>query len=234
MQPALVRNPGLAKKDEADFVDELVPPQLICVECHHLLTEPLLLVCGHCVCYVCWHRLHRRVCLCPEPSCQRPLKIFTYPVPETQVATGIKKQLTELRVYCTHRAHGCAWQGPRAELAGHIGATCDQVPCTHATLGCAWRGTTVGVLSHTAHCSHAPKKNVGSFAPPSFVSLPTLPPAAPSAPASNFALAAPLPTVGLVGTASTAPSGPDATQSAPPPLWRLSQLDAGYKPPGSI
>lgn len=245
--PALVRNPGLAKKEEADFVDELVPPELICVACHHLLTEPLLLECGHCVCYVCWHHelAPKRLCVCPEPSCQQLIKAKSKTMlPDLEVATSIKKQLTELRIYCTHRTHGCAWQGLRAQLAGHIGADCDQVPCAYAALGCAWRGTTVGGLSHTMNCPHAPKKTDKiSFAP--FASLPVMPPAvagAPATPAPSFSLAAPLPTAGLVGTASNAVPAAAAQSSAPTPsapsfaapMFRAPPPPTATPPPGQF
>lgn len=225
-QATLVQNPGVAKKDVQFVEGDLIPADLICGECRHLLVEPLRLECGHHVCYHCYHHdlMRRRQPLCPVASCHKAVNKIKLPA-----ESGVIRQLTELRIYCPRREHGCDWQGVRGQLATHTGGACNKMPCAHAAQGCTWRGTAVAALTHLAQCAHAPAKKEAAAPLPAF----TFPPSSLNISASSastqpgaafpaFSFAAPMPSVGVgasvVATGSIAAPASLASAASATPL----------------
>ena len=93
-----------------DFV--ITPPdRLICKVCHLPSRDPYLSVCcGHVFCRTCQDSAD--VC----PVCNNYDKEFM-----TFLNKQLDREIKSLRIYCTNREKGCAWQGELNNINNHLG-----------------------------------------------------------------------------------------------------------------
>lgn len=98
------------------YVDERHNQKLICPICLDPLIEPRKLVaCRHCYCLACITAHLER-----NPSCPT-CRLSANPEQLALADDTLKELLDELPVYCSNQKQGCAWHGPRSNLAAHLG-----------------------------------------------------------------------------------------------------------------
>lgn len=111
-----------------DYVDvDAVADRLRYTVCFQPFIEPLRTNCKHVFCQRCVGRLSPNA---PCPACCTPITA-------TDPAELLHDFLDDIPVFCANKARGCAWSGPRGNVADHVRATCDKNVCP---LGCPWLG----------------------------------------------------------------------------------------------
>ena len=139
-----------------DYVEgQRVPRRLICNICNFLIRDPVAMICDHGFCEDCIApQLRQKHTGCPV--CFRLSKMT--------VDSKTVARLGELRVYCSNKAKGCNWQGPRSALAQHVFA-CANTPCTYAQRGCTFIGTSAALSLHLLSCPSKPSAAFSLGAP---------------------------------------------------------------------
>ena len=129
-----------------------VDDELLCHICHQPLVDPRMLACEHMFCAACLQSALAQKHACPVD--RKPV------VPQEDVkpvASAFLKLLGKSKVYCSNKASGCDWVGPRSNLLTDHLPGCDQTPCAHREAGCSWTGRAQAMAAHVASdCVAAP------------------------------------------------------------------------------
>ena len=116
---------------EYKFLVDEVPERFICLVCTKVLRDPHLTeVCGQHFCETClqqWFRKQgREVC----PHCRSEGKKFVH-----ITNRALKREIDDLKIYCTNHKVGCKWVGELCTLKTHLESEkgCDyiEVNCTN-------------------------------------------------------------------------------------------------------
>ena len=121
--------PSTKSKGGFDCEFEIEPKELQskCSICLLVLREPhLTSCCGYSFCQGCIEK----IAASPSPECPLCRKEFhIYP------NKWLKRELNQLKVYCTHRNEGCEWAGPLEQLDEHLNPNTDM---NDLTTGCGY------------------------------------------------------------------------------------------------
>ena len=98
---------------EYDFISGPPVDRLACKICHLPSRDPYLTVCcGLVFCKSCLDNASASTKNCP--MCRNE-EFNTFP------NKAIKREVKELRIYCTNKEKGCNWQGELNEINKHLG-----------------------------------------------------------------------------------------------------------------
>ena len=121
--------PNTKSKGGFDCEFEIEPKELQskCSICLLVLREPhLTSCCAYSFCQGCIEK----IAASPSPECPLCRKEFhIYPT------KWLKRELNQLKVYCTHKNEGCEWAGPLEQLDEHLNPNTDM---NDLTTGCGY------------------------------------------------------------------------------------------------
>ncbi len=97
-----------------EFVNE-VPGNCKCPVCENVFQDPQRVsCCEEEYCRACIEQALRDVRRCPNPTCRKNSDDITI-----SEARRTKRQVDQLRCYCSNRREGCEWEGELQELGNH-------------------------------------------------------------------------------------------------------------------